>query len=150
MFFFFKQKTAYELRISDWSSDVCSSNLVLQAKPLAREPVEQRRPLRRVLPGPFHITFDTDLLREHALPNVDVDCQRPGQRAECRQIGGQTGRLARPADCLEPSYDLVCGHPVGAATPAGVVRRSPPSPQENPRFGAERLPDGDHRAAPPF
>src|SRR3546814_3611696 len=27
MFFLFKQKTAYELRISDWRSDVCSSNL---------------------------------------------------------------------------------------------------------------------------
>src|SRR3546814_6087173 len=27
-FFFFKQKTAYELRISDWSSDVCSSDLL--------------------------------------------------------------------------------------------------------------------------
>src|SRR3546814_2093623 len=31
--FFFKQKTAYEMRISDWSSDVCSSDL----------PVERRR-----------------------------------------------------------------------------------------------------------
>src|SRR3546814_5703168 len=30
LFFFFKQKTAYEMRISDWSSDVCSSDL--QAK----------------------------------------------------------------------------------------------------------------------
>src|SRR3546814_3945727 len=28
MVFFFKQKTAYEMRISDWSSDVCSSDLV--------------------------------------------------------------------------------------------------------------------------
>src|SRR3546814_1012341 len=28
-FFFFKQKTAYEMRISDWSSDVCSSDLVI-------------------------------------------------------------------------------------------------------------------------
>src|SRR3546814_4346094 len=27
-FFFFKQKTAYEMRISDWSSDVCSSDLI--------------------------------------------------------------------------------------------------------------------------
>src|SRR3546814_4434809 len=27
-FFFFKQKTAYEVRISDWSSDVCSSDLL--------------------------------------------------------------------------------------------------------------------------
>src|SRR3546814_7300066 len=28
IFFFFKQKTAYEMRISDWSSDVCSSDLL--------------------------------------------------------------------------------------------------------------------------
>src|SRR3546814_9812584 len=27
--FFFKQKTAYEMRISDWSSDVCSSDLII-------------------------------------------------------------------------------------------------------------------------
>src|SRR3546814_15287521 len=31
-FFFFKQKTAYEMRISDWSSDVCSSDLILQCR----------------------------------------------------------------------------------------------------------------------
>src|SRR3546814_15089080 len=30
LFFFFKQKTAYEMRISDWSSDVCSSDLVAE------------------------------------------------------------------------------------------------------------------------
>src|SRR3546814_17032784 len=30
--FFFKQKTAYEMRISDWSSDVCSSDLMKKAK----------------------------------------------------------------------------------------------------------------------
>src|SRR3546814_10369505 len=33
--FFFKQKTAYEMRISDWSSDVCSSDLVEGGKVLA-------------------------------------------------------------------------------------------------------------------
>src|SRR3546814_11018171 len=32
MFFFFKQKTAYEMRISDWSSDVCSSDLPAAGK----------------------------------------------------------------------------------------------------------------------
>src|SRR3546814_1445852 len=31
-FFFFKQKTAYEMRISDWSSDVCSSDLSRKLK----------------------------------------------------------------------------------------------------------------------
>src|SRR3546814_9540605 len=34
--FFFKQKTAYEMRISDWSSDVCSSDLRIEAGPVAR------------------------------------------------------------------------------------------------------------------
>src|SRR3546814_2869919 len=33
VFFFFKQKTAYEMRISDWSSDVCSSDLVTSHLP---------------------------------------------------------------------------------------------------------------------
>src|SRR3546814_5720071 len=32
VFFFFKQKTAYEMRISDWSSDVCSSDLDGEAR----------------------------------------------------------------------------------------------------------------------
>src|SRR3546814_12394843 len=39
-FFFFKQKTAYEMRISDWSSDVCSSDLVAHPG----EPRESLRP----------------------------------------------------------------------------------------------------------
>src|SRR3546814_7542577 len=34
--FFFKQKTAYEMRISDWSSDVCSSDLWIMAVMLLR------------------------------------------------------------------------------------------------------------------
>src|SRR3546814_4846368 len=35
--FFFKQKTAYEMRISDWSSDVCSSDLIFRP-PVRRPP----------------------------------------------------------------------------------------------------------------
>src|SRR3546814_4804461 len=41
VFFFFKQKTAYELRISDWSSDVCSSDLIDLDQAFARETREQ-------------------------------------------------------------------------------------------------------------
>src|SRR3546814_1284875 len=43
--FFFKQKTAYEMRISDWSSDVCSSDLIPQAGrvPVALRPIYERR-----------------------------------------------------------------------------------------------------------
>src|SRR3546814_16395119 len=37
IFFFFKQKTAYEMRISDWSSDVCSSDLARDMERIDRE-----------------------------------------------------------------------------------------------------------------
>src|SRR3546814_10682374 len=43
LIFFFKQKTAYEMRISDWSSDVCSSDLVgPDAGSRARRPGKER------------------------------------------------------------------------------------------------------------
>src|SRR3546814_7298621 len=41
VFFFFKQKTAYEMRISDWSSDVCSSDVGNRL--VAPEPVDNSR-----------------------------------------------------------------------------------------------------------
>src|SRR3546814_9984829 len=45
LFFFFKQKTAYEMRISDWSSDVCSSDLqvALDKYSFIRDAYLQRR-----------------------------------------------------------------------------------------------------------
>src|SRR3546814_3896773 len=51
-FFFFKQKTAYEMRISDWSSDVCSSDLPLCEgrgghRPGAINPVDEGHLKRR-------------------------------------------------------------------------------------------------------
>src|SRR3546814_3447137 len=54
-FFFFKQKTAYEMRISDWSSDVCSSDLLM----------DRRKDM--IISGGFNI-YPSDLegvLREH-------------------------------------------------------------------------------------
>src|SRR3546814_2881839 len=45
IFFFFKQKTAYEMRISDWSSDVCSSDLV-PATPVFRDVGAEEAPAR--------------------------------------------------------------------------------------------------------
>src|SRR3546814_10404176 len=41
MFFFFKQKTAYEMRISDWSSDVCSSDLRINFLAATDEPAQE-------------------------------------------------------------------------------------------------------------
>src|SRR3546814_1682278 len=45
--FFFKHKTAYELRISDWSSDVCSSDLILRHLGFRRMTQTDRRALSR-------------------------------------------------------------------------------------------------------
>src|SRR3546814_4615726 len=54
LLFLFKQKTAYEMRISDWSSDVCSSDLVAKgtgirsiARKLGRSPSTISRELKR-------------------------------------------------------------------------------------------------------
>src|SRR3546814_1981469 len=52
LFFFFKQKTAYEMRISDWSSDVCSSDLA---------------------PGPLRGPADTDSHADLGLVARDVE-----------------------------------------------------------------------------
>src|SRR3546814_8808717 len=55
VFFFSKQKTAYELRISDWSSDVCSSDL-MPAMGLKGRPVEVTGTVRSITDGCFPVT----------------------------------------------------------------------------------------------
>src|SRR3546814_9124804 len=58
LFFFFKQKTAYEMRISDWSSDVCSSDLPEDIEREAFGGVSLAQPRRqrdRTLRGGQHV-----------------------------------------------------------------------------------------------
>src|SRR3546814_7829647 len=64
MFFFFKQKTAYEMRISDWSSDVCSSDLAAHRGP----PEQGGRPMAAttLTAGPA-VTQPTSSLRRTTL-----------------------------------------------------------------------------------
>src|SRR3546814_6473844 len=57
--FFFKQKTAYEMRISDWSSDVCSSDLQMCAGRDQLPADQQRRPDD---PMAHHLTGDIGVL----------------------------------------------------------------------------------------
>src|SRR3546814_6202726 len=54
MMFFFKQKTAYEMRISDWSSDVCSSDLPAWAQGMNQTQVDTMvTSILNVLTGPI-------------------------------------------------------------------------------------------------
>src|SRR3546814_8174441 len=79
LFFFFKQKTAYEMRISDWSSDVCSSDLEHHEHPREIPPPEDEDAQER------------------------LDCQHDARHAEeepqadAGREPGHVGRLARVA-----------------------------------------------------
>src|SRR3546814_9702496 len=88
-FFFFKQKTAYEMRISDWSSDVCSSDLVRPVEPghcqqvvgpvtLADIEPERARGVRHLL----------DVLAGEQQPHIGLGQQHLGHlRSEERRVG---------------------------------------------------------------
>src|SRR3546814_6920818 len=90
-FFFFKQKTAYEMRISDWSSDVCSSDLSLRVDGRPAIPEELTVPLlgvvdprSRIIPPravlPFH---EVVRHRNKRLLRYEGDIGEIG-RASCR------------------------------------------------------------------
>src|SRR3546814_10726499 len=82
--FLFKQKTAYERRISDWSSDVCSSYLCAgQARGLLGECVaDQLDPLGRLLRGPGQFLR----LELQGLPVVsELHSRLEIGRASCRE-----------------------------------------------------------------
>src|SRR3546814_3569119 len=84
VFFFFKQKTAYERRISDWSSDVCSSDL--------RVPELVSQAFHRAMsgrPGPVAVALPEDMLRDmtEAADAAPYQVARPGARSEERRVG---------------------------------------------------------------
>src|SRR3546814_5734079 len=62
MCFFFRQKTAYEMRMSDWSSDVCSSDLHFDRQPRALRHCGWKRLDQRL--GPVHKGDDATLARD--------------------------------------------------------------------------------------
>src|SRR3546814_2107975 len=117
LFFFFKQKTAYEMRISDWSSDVCSSDLVigdLEARPSGRSDVEpdDRRGIRIDLAHLGRISVVGKLV-EHASYPVAHIVRRFVDRAPGAKLDGNIGfAVFRPrGDRLNPIY---AGHAIFA------------------------------------
>src|SRR3546814_1505407 len=121
-FFFFKQKTAYEMRISDWSSDVCSSDLQYPELAL-HEPVHQPRH-GLVQPGGAGRDVRAKLLHRPAEP-LDVHQEDAQQREASDRI--QRKDAPRRVDRRERRG--VSAHRV--ASPCDVVGRQcswPPSP----------------------
>src|SRR3546814_15096439 len=78
-FLFFKQKTAYEVRISDWSSDVCSSDL--HAALLDRGDELAARSERKVVPAPQAEPLRIgEVLHRRRPCRGDIDDARVGKR----------------------------------------------------------------------
>src|SRR3546814_12004754 len=106
MFFVFKQKTAYEMRISDWSSDVCSSDLKdavdrrieRRAAGDERKRVEialyrQMRWQRRVGPGGIDRLVEPDRIDPRL---VGIGGELAARRSEERRVGKECVQTCRP------------------------------------------------------
>src|SRR3546814_10037488 len=82
-FFFFKQKTAYEMRISDWSSDVCSSDLVREDVDLHGHVMEHLSPeLLSLVP----LDHQQRYLRVHLQNAQHLLTQRSTEKLHCHCI----------------------------------------------------------------
>src|SRR3546814_4393574 len=103
MFFFFKQKTAYERRISDWSSDVCSSDLAARRMATSAGRAGAARVSGRLRAGP---ALGAPLLQERTakLGNTKTTGRRlptrrrlncANQRSEERRVGKECVSLCR-------------------------------------------------------
>src|SRR3546814_19576039 len=113
LFFFFKQKTAYEMRISDWSSDVCSSDLpflevvveaVLRLAGLQVEETKHQRTGEAHQRGREGNAHAAERMFQPALPlleqAVDVVAAEIG-RASCRERVCQYGEILVVAEALK-------------------------------------------------
>src|SRR3546814_240248 len=105
MVFFFKQKTAYEMRIRDWSSDVCSSDL---------GSVEPDKGLRSIVPGTHVVMLeqDPDLTHFETLHDFACGGENAPPRHEVEAIADQLGidlsRLAKTASGGERRRAAIC------------------------------------------
>src|SRR3546814_2912586 len=84
-FFFFKQKTAYEMRISDWSSDVCSSDLSSQRIQMFRRAIALVRP-------PAVAGVRLVMIDHHPVARDLGDDRRRRDRQRQRKIGSASCR----------------------------------------------------------
>src|SRR3546814_2026492 len=72
--FFFKQKTAYDMRISDWSSDVCSSDLSLPQLPAEFAATCPRCSKARADPLAQHVALELRDAGQHRRHHPPVGC----------------------------------------------------------------------------
>src|SRR3546814_5258479 len=108
--FFFKQKTAYDMRISDWSSDVCSSDLVWQ---MDRQLFDLLYALRRRMDSqqPF------ELISGYRSPKTNAGLAANSDGVAKRSLHMQ----GKATDIRLPERDLQALHKAALALQAGGV-----------------------------
>src|SRR3546814_4794997 len=106
-FFFFKQKTAYDMRISDWSSDVCSSDL---QQVYVCDDVVKALAQRPDLPeGALYVVREGHLVDRHSVRFYAPDSE-------------QAGMLARQQEIENLRRDLKASQLIADQALAGVAR----------------------------
>src|SRR3546814_7106790 len=108
MFFvFFKQKTAYEMRISDWSSDVCSSDLYTSGELLAFDVTDGRSLWSESLAGGARGNAIATLTDIRGRPVIDRDfVVAIGNGGVMAAIDKERGEIGR-ASCRERGCQYV-------------------------------------------
>src|SRR3546814_1183758 len=96
LIFYFKQKTSYELRISDWSSDVCSSDLVASSASTSPKPKKEVAPSAATKA----VAVASKPVQAAPIPRKDVaprimhevvpDMFQPGKRTDRKGVGEGT------------------------------------------------------------
>src|SRR3546814_19190513 len=104
---FFKQKTAYEMRISDWSSDVCSSDLGVAGKSDVEAILHPDQPLHRMRRG-----------RVHADPAVPVQGHEGKRRVDLLADHIEAKRIA--LGTARPVVHAGTAERIDAPPPAGA------------------------------
>src|SRR3546814_2009859 len=117
MFFFFKQKTAYEMRISDWSSDECSSDLVSIFMDLMCLPLEHFDEFRELVVSYFSAVTDmaerarhADTINSHLVAIVEERRKEPKDDLISKLLHADVdGRPLTYAELMSISFNMFVG-----------------------------------------
>src|SRR3546814_14183981 len=120
-FFFFKQKTAYEMRISDWSSDVCSSDL------------RQPRRKARALPGGQDVVRPRDIIADRLGRVPAKEC-----RTRMADLLEQGLRIVHRAVDMLRREPVAQRHRLVMTVGDGARPRGAPRGTGDPKSGVER------------
>src|SRR3546814_18013244 len=124
--FFFKQKTAYEMRISDWSSDVCSSDLLESDLRVFREGASEDGD--DFLGGEEAVAAVAGALAQNDGSGEGIESTGSGSEPDVKFRGPPLGRQEGLADS-HPH-----GPPTGGAPPPAAGRSPVGRPRSTPRL----------------